>query len=181
MSRPPAPEPLRLVQRFVNTRDVESEKDALATVGGLRDWLVDQGLLPPTATISEEDRQRTVEVREALRCLLLANNGEPLDPEAVARLNRLACAAPLRVAFGVDGRAVLHPAAAGVDGALARILAVVVSAMEEGTWQRLKVCREDSCLWSFYDRSRNRSGNWCEMAVCGNRAKARAYRRRRHA
>ncbi|HEV2869799.1 MAG TPA: CGNR zinc finger domain-containing protein, partial [Actinomycetota bacterium] len=30
----------------------------------------------------------------------------------------------------------------------------------------------------FYDHSTNRSGTWCTMSVCGNRRKARAYRRR---
>ena len=51
-------------------------------------------------------------------------------------------------------------------------------AMTAGTWDRLKVCRNDECQWAFYDRSRNRSGAWCTMAVCGNRMKGRAFRRR---
>jgi predicted RNA-binding Zn ribbon-like protein len=33
----------------------------------------------------------------------------------------------------------------------------------------------------FYDRSKNRSGRWCVMAECGNRAKVRAYRERERA
>ncbi|MGZ6979737.1 MAG: CGNR zinc finger domain-containing protein, partial [Acidimicrobiia bacterium] len=41
-----------------------------------------------------------------------------------------------------------------------------------------KACRHDECQWAFYDRSRNRSGQWCVMAVCGNRNKARSYRER---
>jgi predicted RNA-binding Zn ribbon-like protein len=35
------------------------------------------------------------------------------------------------------------------------------------------------CQWLFYDRSRNRSAVWCQMAVCGNRIKTKAYRERR--
>ncbi|MGH2778535.1 MAG: CGNR zinc finger domain-containing protein, partial [Actinomycetota bacterium] len=31
---------------------------------------------------------------------------------------------------------------------------------------------------AFYDHSKNRSGKWCTMRVCGNRAKTRAYRER---
>jgi predicted RNA-binding Zn ribbon-like protein len=50
--------------------------------------------------------------------------------------------------------------------------------MAEGTWERLKVCPAHDCLWAFYDSSRNRSGHWCSMKVCGNRAKARSYRER---
>ncbi|HEX6654657.1 MAG TPA: CGNR zinc finger domain-containing protein, partial [Candidatus Limnocylindria bacterium] len=33
----------------------------------------------------------------------------------------------------------------------------------------------------FFDRSRNRSGTWCTMAVCGSRMKSRSYRSRRRA
>lgn len=39
-------------------------------------------------------------------------------------------------------------------------------------------CPADSCGWAFYDHARNRSRRWCSMAVCGNRTKARSYRRR---
>ncbi len=49
--------------------------------------------------------------------------------------------------------------------------------MVDGTWSRLKACRQ--CEWAFYDWSKNRSGRWCAMSVCGNRTKVRAYRARR--
>ena len=45
----------------------------------------------------------------------------------------------------------------------------------------VKACPADDCRWAFYDRSRNRSGTWCDMSDCGNRAKARAYRKRHQA
>ena len=54
----------------------------------------------------------------------------------------------------------------------------VHDAMAEGSWARLKACPADNCLWAFYDETKNRSGTWCSMSVCGNRTKARAYRRR---
>ena len=38
---------------------------------------------------------------------------------------------------------------------------------------RLKIC--PNCAWLFIDRSKNRSRTWCDMAVCGNRAKARLH------
>ncbi|MGZ5324519.1 MAG: CGNR zinc finger domain-containing protein, partial [Solirubrobacterales bacterium] len=46
------------------------------------------------------------------------------------------------------------------------------------TWERLKLCENPDCLWAFYDNSRNRSGSWCRMGLCGNRIKNRAYRER---
>jgi predicted RNA-binding Zn ribbon-like protein len=49
-----------------------------------------------------------------------------------------------------------------------------------GEWSRLKTCARDSCRWVFFDHSRNRSGRWCSMRVCGNREKTAAYRARKH-
>ncbi len=57
-------------------------------------------------------------------------------------------------------------------------MAIVVRAMADGSWSRIKACRNDTCRWLFYDQSRNRSGTWCTMAICGSRMKARAYRAR---
>ncbi len=54
----------------------------------------------------------------------------------------------------------------------------IADAQAAGTWERLKSCPADDCRWAFYDRSRNRSAVWCNMAVCGNRAKVRSYRER---
>ncbi len=61
----------------------------------------------------------------------------------------------------------------------ARLLVAAVGAASEGTWRRLKACRNEGCRWAFYDGSKNRSGSWCTMDVCGSRAKMRAYRRRK--
>ena len=44
--------------------------------------------------------------------------------------------------------------------------------------ERVKECAADNCSWLFLDMSRNRSRRWCDMAVCGNRAKARRFRAR---
>jgi predicted RNA-binding Zn ribbon-like protein len=53
--------------------------------------------------------------------------------------------------------------------------------MVDGSWSRLKACRNHGCRWAFYDYSRNRSASWCSMQLCGNRTKTRTYRRRRGA
>ena len=55
----------------------------------------------------------------------------------------------------------------------------MLKAEAEGTWERLKACRNEDCRWAFYDVSKNRSGSWCDMAVCGARHKMRAYRKRK--
>ncbi len=43
---------------------------------------------------------------------------------------------------------------------------------------RIKIC--EGCGWLFHDKSKNQSRIWCDMAVCGNRTKARRnYSKRR--
>jgi predicted RNA-binding Zn ribbon-like protein len=51
--------------------------------------------------------------------------------------------------------------------------------MADGSWSRLKTCRNHGCRWVFYDLSKNRSASWCSMQLCGNRRKTRVYRARR--
>ena len=140
-SRPPAPGPLALVQAFVNTYDVEPRREELTSPEVLRAWLVDHGLLHDGEPLSDADLRRALEAREALRALLEANNAAIVDAASVTALNRIADGARLRVQFERDGRAQLAPVACDVDTALGRLLAIVYTAMAEGTWVRLKVCR----------------------------------------
>jgi predicted RNA-binding Zn ribbon-like protein len=116
-----------------------------------------------------------------LRALLAANNGRGVDQGAIGVLNQAAERARLSVRFGADGSAALEASAGGVDVTVGVVLAASHAGMEVGTWERLKVCANEGCAWAFYDHSRNRSGRWCSMAVCGNRTKTRAYRQRRTA
>ena len=177
-SRAPAPGALGLVQAFINTSDWESGEDELLDPASLGAWLTAHGLAGG-GLVTAADLERALAVREGLRALALANNGEPLDPAPLERLNAIAGDARLRLAFRPDGGSWLEPAVGGVDAAIGRLLAIVFGAMTDGTWARFKACREDACRWAFYDHSKNRSGAWCSMAVCGNRTKTRAYRQRR--
>jgi len=69
----------------------------------------------------------------------------------------------------------------GITAVLARVVCDVARARTLGTWDRLKLCPAEDCLWAFFDSSKNRSRRWCSMNVCGNRTKTRSYRRRRAA
>jgi predicted RNA-binding Zn ribbon-like protein len=178
-SREPAPGALRLLQAFENTVDMEGGRDEVGSPEALRDWLVEHGLLDRGVELTAADVERAIRLREAIRSLLFVNNGAPPDPAAAATANRIARDTLLAVRFEAGGRAELVCPSPGIDQALGRLLAIAATSMTEGTWARLKACRDDVCRWAFYDHSKNRSGAWCTMDVCGNRAKARAYRRRR--
>jgi predicted RNA-binding Zn ribbon-like protein len=176
-----APGQLALIQDFVNTsygnkRHAHAE---LTTPEQLRAWLVAHGLLADGIPVTEGDVRRMVRLREALRSFLRVNSGFE-DPAVQDQLlNHLASHAPLIVRFHHEALPTLEPDVSGIDGALARLIGIVFTAMIDGTWVRLKVCRNEPCQKAFYDTSKNRSGAWCSMTGCGSRLKARAYRSRK--
>ena len=178
-SRELAPGELATLQLFVNTLDQEDGVELLRTPADLRRWLAHHDLAAPSTRVGEPELRRALEVREAFRAVLHANNGAPVNQAAIDTLDAAARAAELTVRWDGRGHADLVPARRGFEGAIGTLLAIVHRAQVEGTWERLKACPEASCGWAFYDRSRNRSSTWCSMAVCGNRAKARAFRERR--
>jgi predicted RNA-binding Zn ribbon-like protein len=168
---------LEIVRAFVNTADV-SGSDELDTPSTLVAWLAEHALIEEGTAASEKDLERTRALREALRAFLYVNSGGELDPKAPPVLDAAAERSGLRLHFCADGDAGLMSCAEGVNGAHGRLLAIVAEAMRAGTWARLKACRSDDCRWAFFDGSKNHSRAWCSMALCGNRAKARAYRER---
>jgi len=184
--REPAPGELALAQAFINSHydlEVEHGVDLFATPAGLASWLTRRGLLPRRATValSRRDARRAVAAREGLRELAAMNGtrassgGQP----AIAALNRAAHGAAIEIQFTDGGLRFVPAAHTGLDGALAPVLAITARAMIDGSWSRLKVCPGEHCGWAFYDHSRNLSGRWCSMAVCGGRVKARTHYRQR--
>ncbi len=173
-TREPAPGGLALVQDFVNTAELPGGYDELADVAATVAWLGARGF---EVRPDEAPRRRIVETREHLRTLLGVNSGQPLPENTAAKLSRLLDAAGVHPAVDSDGVR-LASTARGVDGFLAALLAALVQSTIDGTFRRLKVCRADTCQWTFYDNSKNGCGAWCSMRVCGSRAKAKAYRER---
>jgi predicted RNA-binding Zn ribbon-like protein len=174
-----APGRLELVREFVNTVDIEQGSETFNTPPELARWLADHRLAAAGTTATPRDLRHAVELREALRAVLLAHNGADVPPLAAAgALDRAAQRGGVSLRFDSRGAATLEAGAPGVDGALGRLLAIIYGSIGDGTWQRLKACRDPRCEWAFYDHTKNRSGTWCSMDGCGNRAKARAYRER---
>jgi predicted RNA-binding Zn ribbon-like protein len=179
----PSTEGLEAVREFVNTVHYEqgTVEERLNTPEELASFLRDAGLADKRLVARPVDVRRALEVREALRELLGANNGASLSPDAVEVLNRAAARSRVVAAFDDHASWRIAPASEGVDNALGRMLATVFRAMSDGTWSRMKACGNPDCRWAFYDATKNHSGRWCEMASCGNRMKARAFRERARA
>jgi predicted RNA-binding Zn ribbon-like protein len=83
--------------------------------------------------------------------------------------------------LGGDGQVRPEPRGIGWRRVAAMALIEIFQAQQAGTWQRLKMCRNDRCGTTFFDRSRNNSGVWHDVKVCGNAANLRAYRARKRA
>jgi predicted RNA-binding Zn ribbon-like protein len=176
----PAPGALRRVQALINTVDLESGQDRLATVDDARPWLVANGLLAPDASPGRDELSLVAGIREGLRALLVHNSGGPAPgPTATASLRELAEGSPVRVVVDEGGDIALTAGADSVRSRLLALLLVVRDARLDGTWTHMKACANDDCLWAFYDRSRNHGGTWCDMSTCGNKLKNRDFRARR--
>lgn len=176
-----APGALDSIRRFVNTVDVANrDDDELAAAGPAREWLQGHGLLSETAgPLENSDLEIVRALREALRMELLSHTGEADPGEAWTALGAFAHLGELGVNWGPDrGQIDLVAKSEGAKQVAGRCFALMYDAIRDGRWQRLKACRKDTCLWAFYDHSKNGSGHWCSMAVCGNRVKAQRRRAR---
>jgi predicted RNA-binding Zn ribbon-like protein len=174
------PHDLDLVVDFVNTREIDRDTDELATPDRLASWLRERRLATADTRIGTAELKQAIGLREALRGVLLAHNGSSSGSGGQA-LQEAAERGGLSVCFAGDGTVRLAPRAGGFAGALAHLLVPIAQAAGDGSWERVKACAANDCQWAFYDRSRNRSARWCDMAVCGNRTKVRAYRSKRQA
>ena len=176
-----APGRLRLVQDFINTSDLETGVDVLSSTSGLQAWLEERRLAgqPAPVECGARELETAVALREALRALCLANNGEHPGHHGQELLKATEdLHLHLTARFAPDGSIELEPDETGARHGLAELLTIVFQSLHDGSWQRLKACASDSCQWAFYDHSRNHSGHWCSMRSCGNRAKVRSYRAR---
>ena len=175
-----APEPLSLVQDLLNTRNLMRGYDLLGDADSAKRWLVDSSYGLPEQTIAPEDLEHLRALRERLRDVLLTHNlgASTRTEEAASELNDLVGTAALGVAFDSSGKPLLGSSSTGTKGLVEDLLAAAIQASQTGVWRRLKACANEECRWVFYDASKNRSGSWCVMEICGSRAKMRSYRSR---
>ena len=157
---------LDLVRRICNSINREQGGDAWRDVGELDSWLRREGYDVDRVTVG--DREKMLELRDAMWRSIVERSLPPLaDALEHCRLRPVVDGGRLRlVATGTTS-----------DVVAARLVEVIVEAQSTHTWERVKACQH--CGWIFVDASRNRSGRWCSMSVCGGREKARAYRSRR--
>jgi predicted RNA-binding Zn ribbon-like protein len=173
---------------FLNTVELESGSlvDHFATFEDAARWLKEHEVVHESISSLRRSgatdalgRVRTV--RDALREVAHAvAEDRPADPKALAEVNR-AIQARERVELvpEPDGVSIGHSHVGDpLDDALARLADPIVDEIRNGRADRLRICDNDTCRWIFYDESRAGRRRWCDMASCGNRAKAARHRAR---
>src|SRR5689334_3055064 len=179
---------------FLNTDDLDdgSPVEKLPTLGDALTWFVDRGVIhgegadrirlqadldPATA---DRDLARIRGVRSALREVAdaIVEHRPPL-PGSLDTVNRaLHARQVIELVPSFDGCVAVDHRHVGdpIDDALARLCDPLVQELTSGDPERIRICDNDTCRWVFYDTSRTGRRRWCDMATCGNRAKAARHR-----
>jgi predicted RNA-binding Zn ribbon-like protein len=166
---------------FVGTlraRRNETPTEKLASPADLDAWFVESGLIPRTEASVASDLDAATELREAIYALVWARlHDRTLPARDMAIVNEAAAAAPLTTTLTADGwvrsgtprQALSH---------LAREAIEIVGGEQSAL---LRECGRPECTQVYLDTSRGHRREWCSMATCGSRMKAKAYRERRKA
>ena len=70
---------------------------------------------------------------------------------------------------------------APLEATLGPIALSALTLLTQVEFSRIRQCEGDACGWLFFDTTKNKSRRWCEMEVCGNRARQRRFHARRRA
>jgi hypothetical protein len=194
----PAPGGLALVQDLLNTAPIGGTDDLLADVPTAQAWLdgvlVEIGgrgaageLGPPTwaetphCVLVAGDLAKLRVLRDRLRGILVETARALESTGPSGRDGPAGLTGAVGLAMASDGRVSTTPSGSGASWVRSAVLAECFVAQQHDSWRRLKVCRNPHCETAFYDRSRNNSGVWHNVHVCGNAANLRASRARRRA
>lgn len=185
-----APAGLALVQELINTRAIrEYAPDLLADretaerwlTGAAGEWARIHGLDSPDCALSPSDPRALRDLRESFERLLTTTAPASVTDPAPGAAPRPASGRGMTVRLAPDeaGQVRLLPVGRGRGWLESALWSETLLAQRAGTWPRLKICRNSVCGSAFYDTSRNNSGVWHDVRVCGNAANLRASRQRK--
>ena len=184
---------------FVNTksgRATPEERERLVTYDDLLGWGVRAGLIEEAragrlaARAAKKPAKavravaRAHELREALHGIFAALASKaPPEERGLDALNEVLQRAAKRggLAPAPEGNFAWRWEEDALESPLWAIAHAGASVLTGAELGRLRECGGHGCGWLFIDRSRNGTRRWCEMEVCGNRAKARRHHARRRA
>ena len=172
-----APGGLGLIQDFLNTGIGEHGSDLLAdaararewSTGAVQTWSALRGVRAEPPALNDADLSKLRALRTTIAQLV---RGEAVDKSRTSAVS---------ASFALsDTREVrLEPAGSGWRWVASLLWGEILLSQQDGTWRRIKQCHHHPCGTTFYDRSKNNSGVWCNVKTCGNVANLRASRARR--
>jgi predicted RNA-binding Zn ribbon-like protein len=131
---------------------------------------------------AEAALERARELREALYRIFAARiEGTKPARNDLARLNRELARAQAHLGLEPQGDGFVwswNTDAPELDLPLWPIARAAAELLTSSERALVKRCASDTCLWLFLDRTKNHARRWCNMKVCGNRAKVRRHRKR---
>ncbi len=183
---------------FANTesgRETDWHQNHLRSAENVVDWIAHAPMLPAddverlraALAASPERREDLLAAALALRSAIqevgsaIAADAAPTGP-ALKALSNLHARFLSRAALVAAGRACRWAwslEASPVEAALGPIALSAVKLITEGDFSRIKRCDGHACGWLFVDATKNNRRRWCEMEVCGNRAKQKRLAARR--
>lgn len=184
--------PLETAFDFLNTLELENGAlvERLTSLDTAASWLADAHVVPDATAVTTQARTaaqrdallgRLVNARTALRDVAHAVAHDETPPRsAIDEVNRILGARErIELVASADGVRLGHSHVGdAIDDILARLAEPIVREIGSGHDDRIRICANDTCRWIFYDESRAGRRRWCDMATCGNRAKARRHRAR---
>jgi predicted RNA-binding Zn ribbon-like protein len=121
--------------------------------------------------------ERARALREAIYRMLTLPKVAPSDMDRLSDEGGRG-AARRRVVEGTDGFQYAWPDSTDLDRVLWPVAVAAVELLTSTDRALVRECASHDCSWLFLDKSRNHSRRWCDMKVCGNRAKARRFSER---
>ena len=181
---------------FVNSIDRMTHRpwvERVKSYGDLLAWSSAAGTLPaglPALERAARARPREAaaalararELRESLYRIFgaLAGGGKPEEND-LARMNEELARALSHCRVEPDGAGFAwrwDTESPELDLPLWPIVRSAAELLTSPERELVKRCASDTCLWLFLDRTKNHARRWCDMKVCGNRAKVRRHRHR---
>ncbi|MFJ9031977.1 CGNR zinc finger domain-containing protein [Streptomyces sp. NPDC102274] len=187
-----APAGLALVQELINTRairdyapDLLADREAAERwlTGAAGEWARVHGLGSPDCALSPSDPRALRDLRDSFERLLTttvpASGTDPAPGAASRPAPSPGRGVTVRLAPDERGQVQLLPVGRGRGWLESALWSETLLAQRAGTWPRLKICRNGECRSAFYDTSRNNSGVWHDVRICGNAVNLRASRQRK--
>jgi predicted RNA-binding Zn ribbon-like protein len=165
--------------------------EQVVDLGALFAWLAESSGLDAKTLGTSADRARrapaaatalfaeAIALREAIyRTFSAVAAAAPVPDADLFALNRALADAPARrrlVRVGSDYGWRVDDVDLSVPALLAPVLWSAGDLLVHRDRRRIRQCANEKCLWLFFDASKSATRRWCDMASCGNRAKARRH------